>query len=362
MEPIPEEAGQEQGRQAPELRGWSAWYDPQMPLRLGVSSCLLGESVRYDGGHCRDRFVVDTLGSMVDWVSVCPEMGIGMPAPRPTIRLEQEGAGLRLVAPSTGSDHTEAMAKYAQSKMTAIDVPNLDGYVVKKNSPSCGLERLPIYKNGKKAGREGVGMFTQALLQRYPDLPVEEDGRINDARLRESFIGRIFGRNRWRGFLKKGGRNIAESGGTGSKEPNGKAPDRKSLVDFHTAHKLLIRAHDENTYQELGRLVASFGQQPDAQIFERYGELFLHGISKRVSVKRHCNVLQHVMGYFKDRLSPADKQHLLSSIEDYRVGHVPLVVPLSLLRFNAEQHQIEYLLGQIYFDPYPKQWMLRNFT
>ena len=335
-------------------QGWETWYDAGTPLRMGVSSCLLGENVRYDGGHCRDRFVVDTLGSMVQWVSVCPEMGIGMPTPRPTIRLEQDGDQQLLVAPSTGEEHTAAMLGFAHSKMDAIDVPNLDGYVVKKNSPSCGLERLPIYqhlankKEAQKISRDGVGVFTRELLQRYPHLPVEEDGRLNDPRLREGFIAQIFARNRLRALFCSG--------------PDGVLPGRKELVAFHTAHKLSLRAHDEGSYQEMGRIVAGLGQAPDAEVFAAYKECFLGGIARPASVKRHCNVLQHVMGYFKELLASAEKHHLLSTIEDYRQGHVPLVVPLSLLRFNAQQHGVAYLLGQVYFDPYPKQWMLRNFT
>ena len=324
-------------------QGWQAWHDPETPLRLGISSCLLGEEVRFDGGHCRDRFLVEVLGSMVQWVAVCPEMGIGMLSPRPSIRLEQQGDRLRLVAPKTGQDHTEEMQAFAQSKLEQLQVPALDGYMLKKNSPSCGLERLPIYKNGSRVARNGVGMYTQVLQDTHPDLPLEEEGRLNDAHLRERFITRIFSRNRWRALVARG-------------------LTRQRLVEFHTAHKLLLRVHDERGYRTLGTLLGQAGTRPDEQLFAEYGREFLQCIAVPATRKRHCNVLHHVMGYFKDNLSSADKQHLLACIEDFRAGVVPLVVPLALLRFNAEQHKTEYLLGQLYFDPYPKEWMLRNHT
>ncbi len=325
------------------FEGWETWWDDAAPLRLGVSSCLLGETVRYDGGHCRNNFVVDTLGPKTDWVAVCPEMGIGMPSPRPTIRLQEGAGGVRLVEPKSGTDHTDAMRAFAQAKLRALQPDTLDGYVVKKNSPSCGLERLPIYAGEMKASKDGVGIFTAYLQEHYPDLPIEEEGRLNDPRLREAFIERIFCRNRWR--------RAAAAGWT-----------RQKLVAFHTAHKMLLWAHNEAIYRELGALVGRLGQGPDEPIFEAYGEKFLHCLHKKATVKRHVNVMQHAMGYLKDKLERADKEHLNSTIEDYRQGLVPLVVPLSLLRFNIQQHQVEYLMQQLYFDPFPKQWALQNYV
>lgn len=325
------------------VQGWRHWHRTDVPIRLGVSSCLLGQEVRFDGGHSRDRWVTDVLGTLAQWVPVCPEMGIGMGSPRPTIRLALQDEGLRLIAPSTGADYTEAMTEYATTRLAQIDTPALDGYVLKKNSPTCGMERLPIYKGAMKVSKDGVGVYARVMAETYPDLPMEEDGRLNDPRLREAFIERVFCRNRWRAVVASG-------------------LTRQKLVEFHTSHKLLLRAHDELSYQRLGTLVGSAGTMPDAELFDQYGREYLHCIAQKASVKRHVNVMQHVMGYFKKVLSSEDKQHLNETIEDYRQGLVPLVVPLTLLRFNAEQHRETYLLTQIYFDPYPKEWMLRNFT
>ncbi|MDF1839754.1 MAG: DUF523 and DUF1722 domain-containing protein [Planctomycetota bacterium] len=321
--------------------GWSHWYDESTPVRLGASSCLLGEMVRYDGGHCRDEFVTEMLGPLVQWVSICPEMGIGMGTPRPTIRLSEDSGQVRLVESRSGVDHTEAMESYTRKKLEQVGPAQLDGYVVKKNSPTCGLQRIAVYKGEMKSHKRGVGLFTNILCSDYPDLPVEEDGRLNDARLRESFVEQIFCRNRWR--------RLVDSGLT-----------RGKLVEFHTAHKLQLRAHDERAYRKLGLLVGSAGTFPDQELFDSYGREFLKCIAIPASTGRHINVMHHAMGYFKEVLPSAVKHHLLDTIEEYRSGHLPLIVPLSLLAFNAHQHQIDYLLGQVYFDPYPREWMLRN--
>ncbi|MEZ6020282.1 MAG: DUF523 and DUF1722 domain-containing protein [Planctomycetota bacterium] len=325
------------------VRGWQAWAHPEVPIRLGVSACLLGDEVRYDGQHARDSFVHDVLGSQAEWHRVCPEMELGMGTPRPTIRLEQRPDGVHLIAPSSGADHTAAMQSFAAERIERLGIADLDGYVVKKNSPSCGLARLPIWKDGQKTSKDGVGFFTRALQQADPLLPIEEEGRLHDPVLREAFIDRIFCRNRWHVFLAGG-------------------PTRNKLVEFHTSHKMLLRAHDEAGYQLLGNLVGQAGRMADEQLFARYGAEFLVCVARRASRRRHCNVLHHAMGYFKRQLASGDKQLLLEAIEDFRAGHVALTVPLALIRFNIEQLGVEYLAGQVYFDPYPKQWMLRNHT
>ncbi|MCA9003366.1 MAG: DUF523 and DUF1722 domain-containing protein, partial [Planctomycetes bacterium] len=304
---------------------------------MGISSCLLGENVRYDGGHCRDPFLVRVMGPYVEWVSVCPEMGMGMGRPRPTIRLVDDAGKTRLVESRGDADHTEAMESYSRNKLAELDPSQMDGYVVKKNSPSCGLARIPVYRGEMKLHKEGMGVFTRIMRSQYPDLPVEEDGRLNDARLKESFVEQVFCRNRWRRVVANG-------------------LTRSKLIEFHTAHKLQIRTHDETSYRKLGLMVGSAGRIPDAQLFEEYGREFLRCIAIPASAKRHINVMHHVMGYFKEILPSPVKHELLRTIEDYRNGYVPLVVPISLLAFNAHQHQVEYLLGQVYFDPYPKEW------
>ncbi|HET9314653.1 MAG TPA: DUF523 and DUF1722 domain-containing protein, partial [Vicinamibacteria bacterium] len=206
-------------------------------LRIGVSSCLLGQKVRWDGGHKRDRFLVDELGPFVEWVPVCPEVELGLGTPRPTLRLEKRGHEVRLVEPRTERDHTDAMRAYARRRVAALDDEDLSGYVLKKDSPSCGLERVRVYAGGGPASRGGRGLFAEALLERFPHLPVEEEGRLGDARLRENFIQRVFARHRLRGFFS--GRWTV--GG---------------LVAFHATQKLLLMAHSPQAYARIGRRVA----------------------------------------------------------------------------------------------------------
>jgi uncharacterized protein YbgA (DUF1722 family)/uncharacterized protein YbbK (DUF523 family) len=324
------------------VRGWRAWHDEDEPLRIGVSSCLLGELVRFDGGHTRDRFVTDVLGPWVEYVSVCPEVEIGMGTPRPTIRLvDEDGKSEQLVSPSTGEDFTQSMNRYAREKIGELEQLGLDGYVLKKGSPSCGMERISVYKNGARNHRKGVGLFAANLMQRWPHLPVEEEGRLNDPLLRENFIERVLCRNRWRLAVKRG-------------------LTRGRLVDFHTAHKLLLLAHNEAGYRRLGTLVGSMGTLADSELFARYEDEFQTCLRTKPTIKRHTNVLQHAMGHLKHHLDTREKSELLTAIDDFRRGLLPLIVPLTLLRFNVNRHGVEYLIGQLYFDPHPKELMLRN--
>jgi len=321
---------------------WSHWHDDAQPLRLGVSSCLVGESVRYDGGHARDRFVTDTLAQWFQFVPVCPEVEVGMGIPRPTIRLVESDRGPRLVAPSSGEDYTDAMDAFSEQRVEELQQVNLDGFVLKKGSPSCGMERIKLFReNGMPARKNGRGRFAEKLIERWPALPVEEEGRLNDRPLRDNFIERAFCRNRWRVFQARG-------------------PSRRRLVEFHTAHKLLIRTHNEAAYRRLGKIVGSFGEADDAVLFARYEEEFQTALRTRATTKKHTNVLQHAMGYLKKCIGPIEKRELATAIEDYRQGLLPLVVPLTLLRYDIRRFQIDYLAGQLYFDPHPKELMLRN--
>ena len=313
------------------------------PIRLGVSECLLGHNVRFDGGHARDRFVTDTLDQWVEYVPVCPEVELGMGTPRPTIRLvnEGEGEGVRLVCPATGEDFTEPMRDWADARVQKLKEEDLDGYILKRRSPSCGMERLPVYRGKMRLPESGVGVFAEALMRELPGLPVEEDGRLNDPLLRENFIERIFCRFRWR--------QMASSGLT-----------RGKLVAFHTQHKLLLLSHNQAGYRRLGKLVGGMNKENQAQVFEAYEVEFQACLKHKASIKRHVNVLQHAMGHLKRHLSPGDKAALLSAIDDYRRGLVSLIVPTTLLRFNIQRFDISYLADQLYFSPHPKELMLRN--
>jgi len=326
---------------AVELGSWKAWHSADQPLRLGVSSCLLGESVRFDGGHARDGFVAESLGRWFEFVPVCPEMEIGMGAPRPAVRLVEERRGLRLVAPSTSEDFTERMVSFSERRVRELAELDLDGYVLKKSSPSCGLERIRVYRAGMPVRRNESGLFAAALLALWPALPLEEEGRLNDPRLRETFIERAFCRNRWRTFVARG-------------------PTRRRLVEFHTAHKLLVRARSEVGYQRLGRIVGGAGKSSDRELFATYELELQTALCTKSTPKKHANVLQHALGYLKTELGPAEKRAILLAIEDYRRGLLPLIVPLTLLAYEIRRHGVDYLAGQLYFDPHPKELMLRN--
>lgn len=315
---------------------------PRSELRIGVSSCLLGEEVRFDGGHKLDHFLVDTLARYVQFVEVCPEVGIGLGVPRETVRLVQIGARVHMVGNKTGADHTAAMERFAARKAEELEALDLSGYVLKKDSPSCGMERVRVYnpESGMPA-KDGRGLFAVALMARMPLLPIEEEGRLRDARLRENFIERIFAYRRLKNLF---------------------APrwTRGDLVAFHTAHKLSLLAHDPPAYQALGRLVAEAKERPRAALAEEYQRVFMTALHKHASVRKQTNVLTHMAGYFKKVLDAAAKAELAQVIDDYRRGLVPLVVPLTLVRHYVRLHRVEYLAGQVYLEPHPKEMMLRN--
>jgi uncharacterized protein YbgA (DUF1722 family)/uncharacterized protein YbbK (DUF523 family) len=311
------------------------------PIRIGISTCLLGEPVRFDGGHKRDSFLVDTFGRWVEWVPVCPEVELGLGTPRDTMRLERVDGGLRLVMPKTGRDLTGAMTRFASRRAAALDREDLGGYVLKKDSPSCGMERVKVYDRHGTPARTGVGLFAAALAARFPRLPIEEEGRLSDPRLRENFVERVFAYRRLRTFFA--GRWTA--GG---------------LVRFHTAHKLQLMSHSTVAYGRLGRLVASVTRHDRAALADRYQQEFMAALQTIATVRRHTNALQHMLGHFRDRLDAASRQELASCIEEYRRGLVPLVVPMTLVRHHVRALGVEYLAGQVYLEPHPRELMLRN--
>jgi uncharacterized protein YbgA (DUF1722 family)/uncharacterized protein YbbK (DUF523 family) len=319
---------------------WKAWHDDE-PIRLGVSSCLLGAKVRFDGGHKRDRYLTDVLGDWFHWVPVCPELDIGLGVPRPTIRLVDGGDGPRLVEPESGEDLTGRMESYAHDKVEELMAKDLDGYILKRASPSCGMERVKVYTEAGMPVKGGVGVFARVLMEKWPHLPVEEEGRLNDPMLRARFIEHVFCRHRWRMLVRRG-------------------LSRRSLIEFHTAHKLLLRAHNEAGYRRLGKIVASAGTVPDAELFEAYEDEFHKVLKNRATRKRHSNVLYHVLGYLKKVLDPSEKQEAVALIEDYRNELVPLIVPITLLRHHIGKHGIDYMQGQLYLEPHPRELMLRN--
>lgn len=310
-------------------------------LRIGVSACLLGAKVRFDGQHKLDHWITGTLGAFVTFVPVCPEMDIGLGTPRETIRIEQGDGGPRLTAPKSGRDLTDAMVRYSREKCRGLAGEDLSGFILKKDSPSCGMERVRIYGPSGMAHRTGVGFFSAELLQRFPLLPVEEEGRLHDPWLRENFVERVFAYRRLRTFF----RGTWSMGG---------------LVAFHTREKYLLLAHDPKAYTALGQLVAAAKGRPRAAVAQEYETAFMDAMGKLATVKKHCNVLQHMAGFFKRDITPEDRQELAQVIEDYRVGLVPLVVPVTLVRHFVRRYGAAYLAGQTYLEPSPKELMLRN--
>ena len=310
------------------------------PIKVGISACLLGNEVRYDGGHKRDTFLADTFGRFVEWVPICPEVECGLGTPREAMRLVRVGNDVRMITVKTRTDLTARMETFARRRLPNLVLEGLSGYVFKKDSPSCGLERVKVYHGGAPT-RSGRGLFAAAVVERLPHLPVEEEGRLSDARLRDNFIERVFAYWRLRGLFDS-------------------AWTVGALVRFHTAHKLIVMAHSPEVYRHLGRLTAEAAGRPRAEVARRYEERFMTALAVIATPRRHTNVLQHMLGYFKDRLDRASKAELTAAIEDYRRELVPLVVPITLFRHHVRVHKVEYLAGQIYLDPHPKELMLRN--
>ncbi|CAG0973028.1 hypothetical protein GEOBC_01383 [Geobacteraceae bacterium] len=310
------------------------------PIKIGVSSCLLGEKVRYDGGHKHDRYITDTLGRFFRFVPVCPEVGCGLPVPREAMRLERDGEGVRLVTNKTHVDHTDRMLSWCAKRVTELEREDLCGFIFKKDSPSSGLFNVKVYSTGMPA-KVGRGLFARAVTEHFPLLPVEEEGRLHDMGLRENFIERVFAYRRWKDLLK-GGKTVGR------------------LVEFHTAHKLLIMAHSPAIYREMGKLVAHGKEMPRDELFHRYQELFLKALALHATVRKNTNVLQHIAGYFKKELTPEEKGELQEVIGEYHQRLVPLIVPVTLLRHYIRKYGQDYLLKQVYLSPTPQELMLRN--
>lgn len=310
-------------------------------VRIGISSCLLGQEVRFDGGHKRDRFLTDTFGAFVEWVPVCPEVEAGFGTPRESMRLVSADGRLRLLTVKTGRDLTAPLERFARQRVAQLEDAGLCGYVLKKDSPSCGLLRVKVYSGHGVPARSGQGLFAATLCARFPFLPVEEEGRLSDPRLRENFVERVFAYRRLQAHFA--GRWTV---GT--------------LVRFHTAHKLTLMAHSVKGYGQLGRLVARAASLPRPEVETAYVEGFMTALAVVATPRRHVNVLQHIAGYFKTRLDDADRAELQAVIEDYRRGFVPLVVPITLVRHHVRRCDVAYLAGQSYLSPHPTELMLRN--
>ena len=310
-------------------------------IKLGISTCLLGENVRYDGGHKLDRFLTDTLGQYVEYVPVCPEVECGLPTPRESMHLEGDPDSLRLVTSRTHEDMTERMVNWARRRVVELEKEGLMGFIFKSDSPSSGMERVRVYNEKGMPAKKGVGMFAKAFMEHFPLLPVEDEGRLHDPRLRDNFIERIFALARWREVLAKG-------------------MTRGNLVDFHTKHKLLILSHNPKQYQMMGKLVAQAKAIPLKELYEQYQSVLMEALQLKTTPKKNANVLEHMVGYFRDQLSPDEKQELLEIIELYRKEYLPLIVPITLIKHYVRKYDEPYLREQIYLNPHPIELQLRN--
>jgi len=311
-------------------------------IKVLVSACLLGEKVRYDGGHKRDLFLIETLGPFVEWVRVCPEADCGLPVPREAMRLVGDPKHPRLVTNKIGVDHTERMERWAKARLEELSGLDLCGYICKKDSPGSGMERVKVYGTGDGIpARTGAGVFTRMFMERFPRIPVEEEGRLTDPVLREMFIERVFCLRRFRDLFAR-------------------PLSRGALVDFHTDHKLLLLSHDRGHYEEMGRLVAGAKSVPIETLYRNYGEIFMASLAHKATPKKCADVLMHMIGHFKNMLSSDEKQELLYIIDQYRRRLVPLVVPVTLVRHYVRKYGVAYLARQVFLNPHPVELMLRN--
>jgi uncharacterized protein YbgA (DUF1722 family)/uncharacterized protein YbbK (DUF523 family) len=310
-------------------------------IKLGISSCLLGNPVRYDGGHKLDHFLTDTLGLYVEWVPVCPEVECGLPVPREAMHLVGDPENPRLITLRTRVDHTTRMKTWAKKKVAELEKKDLCGFVFKSRSPSSGIRGVKIYTEAGMPNATGSGLFARAFMVKFPLLPVEDEGRLHDPGLRENFIERVFVYRRWQEYIK-------EDGSLGG------------LVSLHTEHKLLLMSHSQKHYTELGKLVAAPKNLRKDELHARYLGTLLESLRFLATVKKNTNVLQHMAGYFKDKLSTDEKKELQDVITNYHRELVPLIVPITLLQHYVRKYDVEYLKQQAYLNPHPLELMLRN--
>lgn len=312
-------------------------------VRIGISSCLIGEEVRFDGGHKHDRYITGTLGMHFEYVPVCPEVEIGLGTPRESIRLVGDADSTRLVGGKSGMDITARMEDFARERIGRLRESCLDGYIFKSKSPTCGMERVRVYPDSGDGApsKNGRGVFARQLMEAMPFLPVEEEGRLNDPGLRERFVVTVFCHHRWR-------RLISRKYGLGD------------LMAFHARHKFLLMARSDPHLRRLGRLLGSADPGDIDEVTQDYAREFFAAMSQPAGRGEHVNVLQHIVGYLREHLDAADRQGLHDSIESYREGLVPLIVPITLIRHFVAKHDVEYIAGQVFLEPHPRELLLLN--
>jgi uncharacterized protein YbgA (DUF1722 family)/uncharacterized protein YbbK (DUF523 family) len=310
-------------------------------IKLGVSACLLGQNVRYNGGHSRDPFITDTLSQYVEFFPVCPEVECGLLIPREAMRLVGDPESPRLITSNLKQDHTERMLNWCSKKVMELEELDLYGFIFKKGSPSSGMERVKVYNDQGMPSNRGIGMFARAFMEHFPLLPVEEEGRLHDPKLRENFIEAIFVLKTWRESLSP-------------------KPRRRGFVEFHTKHKLLVMAHSPTHMRLMGKLVASMKEYAVDDFRLQYQKLLMEALILKTTRRKHTDVLLHCMGFLKQSLSSDEKKELLEIIEQYRQGNLPLIVPVTLLNHYVRKYDPPYLREQYYLKPHPIELQLRN--
>lgn len=309
-------------------------------MKIAVSACLLGHKLRYDGGHKHEHFITDELGQFADFIPFCPEH-LAFGTPRPSIRLVHQNHELYAQSNKEGTDLTQPLFTACEEELTTISNEPLCGIIFKSKSPSCGMKSAKVYlENGYCEGKEN-GLFASMCLEHYPLLPMEEEGRLQDPWLRENFIMQLFAYDRYE-QLKASQPNIAD------------------LVRFHSVHKFMLQSKDEKLYRELGNIVANRDNLPFETLLSRYELGFKTAISRKSSIKKTRNVLEHLAGFFKNDLTKSEKTVLHTQIDDFSDKIIPLIVPLSTIALYAHKYDTTYLLEQIFLNPYPKTLALRS--
>jgi len=311
------------------------------PIKIGISACLLGEKVRWDGGHKKDRYITDVLGNYFAFIPVCPEIEVGMGTPRESVRLVGDVSSPNMIGNKSGEDWSDRMRKYIAKRTVQLKGYGFSGYILKKDSPSCGMERVRVYQSNGIPIKDGRGFFGGVVVNHFNNLPIEEEGRLNDPSLRENFIVRVFAYSDVHSIFKK---NI----------------DRGEVVKFHSKYKYLLLAHSPKYYKLLGQLVAKISRYKPENFKDKYIATFMEALKQKSTIKKNVNVIQHIMGYLKNYLDVSPKSDIINVIEDYRNGIIPLIVPLTLIKHYVDMNNIEYIKNQVYLKPHPKELMLRN--
>ena len=310
-------------------------------IKIGISSCLLGNDVRWNGGHKRDRYLTDTLGKFVEWVPVCPEVEIGLGIPRETLRLVGDPEDPQLVTTKTKIDHTDSMKKWARGRLKELAQEDLCGFVFKSDSPSSGMVRVKVYGKKGMPQKKGVGIFARAFMDHFPLIPVEDDGRLRNPLIRENFIEQVFTLKRWRDTRER--RSCVGN-----------------VVDFHSQNKLVLMAHSPKHLKQMGAMTAQGKGMGCSLLYLEYEKLLLEALRLKTTIKKHYNVMLHMLGYFRKDLSADEKQELLEVMGHYKEQLVPLVVPLTLFRHYVRKYDQPYLAQQSYLNPHPVELKLCN--